>query len=143
MPIQIDYQDRLDRGRAGHIHNTELCNLFSRGVEDAAGIGFGVPVTRGTNERSITAIDSGDPVLGITCRDRSAVGTLANGFAQYEESQVSDFGYVDVAVTEAVNAGDPAFFSIADQAWGNAGAIQYGIYDTSTTGAGTASIRIR
>lgn len=143
MAIQIQYNDRLDRGRAGHIHNTELCNLFSRGVEDADGIAFGVPVTRGTNERSITAIAVGETVLGITCRDRSAVGTLANGFAQYEESQISDFGYIDVAVSEAVNAGDSAFFSIANQAWGATGDIEYGIYDTSTTGAGTASVRIR
>jgi len=82
-------------------------------VEDAAGIGLGVVVSRGTTPDAQVTLgdDASSDVLGITCRVANAEGALGSEatnavtYAQYETIPVIRRGYVWVYCTGTGNAG--------------------------------------
>lgn len=71
MPaVQTTYNQTLVAWFLGQRINMELSNVISRVVEDAAGIGFGIPVVRGTNANGCKAATA----LGDTVGSVSALG---------------------------------------------------------------------
>ena len=97
------YKQEMDAGVAGAIATTENKDIVSRNVETAAGIGFGLAVVQGVNDKGIRLATTGDTkILGVTVLDRT-VGDLINGkFAQHESARVMIKGTIWVQVTEAV-----------------------------------------
>lgn len=73
MPaVQTTYNQTIAAAVLGMRANMELSNAISRVVEDAAGIGFGIAVVRGTNANGIKAATA----LGLSA---AAVGALGSG----------------------------------------------------------------
>lgn len=146
--IQTNYPERLDKGRAGQIVNTELCNTISRTVINASGVGFGLAVQRSGGDRSISAMDGeANPVLGVTVRDRSVSANAADGYLQYDSVRVMTKGPIFVDAPVAVNAGDPVYVVLADGSFHNAAAagrqlLPNAVWDTSTTAAGLAVVAL-
>ena len=145
-PIQTTYDEKLDQGRAGQLANAELCNLISRTIEGAAGVGFGICVERGTHDKGCTVFDGGTP-LGISVRERSVDANNPNGFKQYDTIRVITKGPIFADAPVAVTAGDPVYVLDADGTFHNAAAAGRTLYpgavwDTTTTGAGLAVIAL-
>lgn len=147
MAIQTVYQETLDEGRVGHIVNTELKNLISRNVEGDGGLGFGIAVSRGANDRGCKQVASGETILGVVTRERSVDANNVDVVGEGVEARLINKGVVYVQAAGAVSQGDSAYFVIADGNWTNAaatGAVQYSNaeFDTSTTSAGVVRLRI-
>lgn len=154
MPIQTTYNERIDAARVGQIVNEEPSVLISRTVEDVAGIGFGKAVMQGSEDDFCTADldETGNIVtafsfLGITVRERSVRPETPDVFAQHESARIMRKGVIWVMTAGAVDAGKQAYVSSAtgglDDASGGAFvAIPNSRWDTSTTGAGLAKLRL-
>jgi hypothetical protein len=52
--LQTSYSNTIAKGYAGMVANGETSNRITRTCEDAAGIGFGVPVYRGSGDHGCT-----------------------------------------------------------------------------------------
>lgn len=108
MAIQTTYSDNIRAAVAGMVANTVPAVMISRTVEDAAGIGFGVAVEQGTNDKGCIAFDGGT-VLGITVRERSLDASSPDEFAQYAEARVMVKGVIWVTAAVEVAAGDAVY----------------------------------
>jgi hypothetical protein len=53
--LQTTYSNTIAKGYAGMVANGETSNRITRTIEDAAGVGFGVPVYRGSGDHGCTA----------------------------------------------------------------------------------------
>jgi hypothetical protein len=53
--LQTTYSNTIAHGYAGMVANGETSNRITRTIEDAAGVGFGVPVYRGSGDHGCTA----------------------------------------------------------------------------------------
>jgi len=103
-PIQTEYKETLDVGRAGHIVNTELKNLISK-VADGE-VGLGRAVVFGSADRTVREIAAGDTeLLGISVRERSLDANHENVFASGDNVRVMTQGVVFVTVSTAVSHG--------------------------------------
>lgn len=108
MSVQTNYSDNIPVGYAGAIANEEPRTLISRTVEDAAGIGFGIAVSQGTNDKGcVASADSDVPpdFLGVTVRDQSVNPDTPSKFAQNEEARIMTQGVIWVANVGGVIAG--------------------------------------
>lgn len=126
MATQVNYAETMRPGLPGQIVDMIVKTLVSRDVEDAAGIGFGVPAFQGQNDKGIKNSGTAAEFVGITVRDRS-VSRMENGFARYDSARVMTQGSVWVLAPAAVAAGDPVVLggvTIPGARW-----------DTSTTAA--------
>lgn len=153
MPVQTTYSDNIAAARAGQRANMEPVDLISRTVADAAGIGFGVVVQEAANANECTAdLDTTDMdayrFLGITMRDRSVRPETPNLFAENESALIMRKGVIWVAVAGAVTKGTDVTVTLASGALGSE-AVTTGIvaipnarWETSTTGAGLAQVRL-
>ena len=139
------YKKEMDAGVAGAIATTENKDIVSRTVETAAGIGFGLAVVQGVNNKGIRLATTGDTkILGVTVLDRTA-GDLINGkFIQNESARVMIKGTILVQVTEAVNAGDDVAVDLATAEFNKTGVkIANARYETSAAIGGLAQIHIK
>lgn len=139
------YKKEMDAGVAGAIATTENKDIVSRNVETAAGIGFGLAVVQGVNDKGIRLATTGDTkILGVTVLDRTA-GDLINGkFQQYESARVMIKGTIWVQVTEDVKAGDDVAVDLATAKFNKAGVkIANARYETSAATGGLAQIHIK
>lgn len=110
MALQTTYSENLPTGYAGMVANGETSNRIARTCEDAAGIGFGLPVSRGSGDHGCTgttttlanflgfSIAAQD--LGLTASDE------ADEYQQYDTVNIMTKGAIYVEVTGAVDAGD-------------------------------------
>lgn len=142
--IQTNYPEKLDQGRPGGIVNTELCNKISRNVETAAGIGFGVPVERGTDDKGVVIFAGGAP-LGITILERGTDANTPDVYAQYSSAAIMTQGPIFAMASVQVAAGDQVYVVDADATFHNAAATGRTLYpnavwDQSTTGADQLSV---
>jgi len=82
MPVVQDtYSNYPASGYAGMVANGETSNRISRTIEDAAGVGFGVPVYRGSGDHGCTAtVGTAATFLGFTIADHG-IATVAGGTA--------------------------------------------------------------
>lgn len=75
-PYQTTYSEDIPKGFPGMVAQGGPSDRISREVEDAAGIGFGVAVFRGTGDRQITATPSAD-FVGVTIVDKTTAGFVS------------------------------------------------------------------
>ena len=107
--LQTTYATTLASGYAGMIANGETSNRITRTNEDSAGIGFGLPVYRGSGDHGCTAtVGTLDTFLGWTIAT-SAQGYTASAdadeYAQYDNVAILTSGAIYVAVKGAVTDG--------------------------------------
>ena len=110
MPeLQTTYATGPAKGYAGMIANGETSNRITRTVEDAAGIGFGKPVYRGSGDHGCTGtVGTLATFLGWTVAT-SALGPIAgqdaDEYQQYDTATIMTSGSIYIAVTGAVTDG--------------------------------------
>lgn len=107
--LQTTYATTLASGYAGMIANGETSNRITRTNEDSAGIGFGLPVYRGSGDHGCTAtVGTLATFLGWTIAT-SAQGYVASAdadeYAQYDNVAILTSGAIYVAVKGAVTDG--------------------------------------
>lgn len=108
--LQTTYATTLASGYAGMIANGETSNRITRTNEDSAGIGFGLPVYRGSGDHGCTAtVGTLATFLGWSIAT-SAQGYTATAdadeYAQYDSAAILTSGAIYVAVKGAVTDGD-------------------------------------
>lgn len=110
MPeLQTTYATGPAKGYAGMIANGETSNRITRTVEDAAGIGFGKPVYRGSGDHGCTGtVGTLATFLGWTVAT-SALGLVsgadADEYQQYDNATILTSGAIYVPVKGAVTDG--------------------------------------
>lgn len=109
--LQTSYTDQIAKGYPGMDADGETENRISRTLEDAAGLGFGLPAYRGAGDHGCTGtIGTLATFLGFT-RASSTLGLLAgqdaDEWARYDNVSIKTSGALFVQVTGAVNDGDP------------------------------------
>ena len=107
--LQTTYATTLANGYAGMIANGERSNRITRTNEDSAGIGFGLPVYRGSGDHGCTAtVGTLATFLGWSIAT-SAQGYTATAdadeYAQYDNVAILPSGAIYVAVKGAVTDG--------------------------------------
>ena len=120
MAVQSTYLDNMAAAYAGMIADQGPNDLISKEVETAAGIGFGLPVQRGTADNQCKVMAAGaTECIGFTVRDQSTTGDL---FAEKDTALLLRDGVVWVTVTDAggVAPGDPVWVTLATGALSNA-----------------------
>lgn len=110
MPtLQNTYGEAPAKGFAGMVANGETSNRISRTVEDSAGIGFGVPVYRGSGDHGCTAtVGTLASFLGFTIATSAqapVAGQDADEYQQYDNAAIMTQGAIYVEVTGAVADG--------------------------------------
>lgn len=107
--VQTTYSESLVSGYAGMIANGETSNRISRTVEDAGGLGFGLPVYRGTGDHGCTGtVGTLATFLGFSIAHQAlglTAGQTADEYAQYETAAILTSGAIYVEVTGAVTDG--------------------------------------
>lgn len=107
--LQTTYADTVAKGYPGMIANGETSNRISRTCEDAAGIGFGVPVYRGTGDHGCTAtVGTLATFLGFTIANAAQAliaGQDADEYQQYDNVAIITRGAVYLNVKGAVTDG--------------------------------------
>lgn len=107
--LQSSYSASIAKGFAGMVPNAETANRISRTVETAAGIGFGKPVYRGTDDHGCTlTVGTLATFLGWTIAksDQPLTATReADEYAQYDSAAIATSGPIIITVTGAVTDG--------------------------------------
>jgi|SRR5690625_1017480 len=110
--------------------------LISRTVEDAAGIGMGLPVSQGTNDRGVTA--GAANFVGITVNDY-----ITESFEQYEQARLMTEGTIWVRAAGAVSAGDSVTYASGWKTGGTTGQVLTNArYETSGGNGDLVVIRL-
>lgn len=144
MPaIQTTYPATHATAYEGMVANSEPCVVVSRVVETAAGIGFGKVAQRGTLDNQVKVSSASPKYLGITVADPTQPADL---FAQYATAPVMTKGVIWVQASVAVAQGDPVYFVPATGVFtnvvGSNSLIPNASFDSSTSGAGLAKVRL-
>lgn len=104
--VQSTYATSIPSGYPGMVANGETSNRISRTIEDAAGVGFGVPVWRGTGDHGCTAtVGTAATFLGWTIADHGVQalpgGVAADVYPQYASVGILTSGVIWVTATGA------------------------------------------
>lgn len=107
--VQTTYTETITKGTAGMIANGETSNRISRTCEDAAGIGFGVPVYRGTGDHGcVAAVGTLATFLGWTI-NHLALGLISGSdvdeYQQYENVPILTQGAIYINIKGAITDG--------------------------------------
>lgn len=107
--VQTTYSEDIAKGYAGMIANGETSNRISRTIEDAAGIGFGLPAYRGTGDHGCTGtVGTLATFLGFSIAHQ-ALGLTDTAdtdlYPQYENVAILTSGAIYVEITGAVTDG--------------------------------------
>lgn len=141
--VQTTYGD-MPVGFAGGIANEEPRVLISRTVETEAGVGFGLAVMQGTDDKGCV-IGDGSGFLGVTVRDQSVDPANPNSFAEFDSARIMTAGVIWVANSGGVTVGD-AVSLLASGALGAAGSgdatIANARWDTSAADGELAQLRL-
>lgn len=107
--LQTVYTETIAKGTAGMIANGETSNRISRSCEDAAGIGFGVPVFRGSGDHGCTAtVGTLATFLGWTINHLALgleAGQDADEYPQYGNVPILTQGAIYVNIKGAITDG--------------------------------------
>ena len=144
MPeVQNTFNATHGRWIEGMVLNSEPCVVISREVETAAGIGFGKIAQRGTGDHQIKISAASPKYLGITVLDASKFG---DAYAQNDTAAIMTKGVIVVQASVAVAQGDAVYFVPGTGVFTNSSsgnqAIPNAVFDTSTSGAGLAAVRL-
>lgn len=148
--VQSTYTTAIPSGYAGMIADSRLRNIISRTVEDAAGVGFGKPMFRGSGDHGVTATPSA-AFMGFTVakHDTQVIpgATTPDLYRQYQSAGLMDMGRMWVSASLAVNDGDPVYVTPAGALTNvsNSGAnfLLPAVYDDTIAAAGLVRIRVR
>lgn len=139
MSAQTSYTINQQAGNAGQLYALGKHDIVSRDVETAAGIGFGLAVSRGTDtERQIVL--GGAAYLGIAVRslDQEGAGnSTPHLYSQNQTASVLRKGYVWARCADGCNPGDSVNFI---NATGVLGAGAAGAGETDIAGATWESV---
>lgn len=125
MPaVQTSYTQTLRPAVAGMKADMTPEVTISRIVENTAGIGFGVPVVKGTGDRQVKpAAGNTGAFRGITMLDQTvthlAPTTTPDLYDDKDICAVMQKGTIWVLASVAVTAGDPVYFVPASGVWTN------------------------
>ncbi|UXY55381.1 structural cement protein Gp24 [Pseudomonas tohonis] len=141
MAVQTNYSENIRRAVPGMLVDMIPKTLLSRTIEDSAGVGFGIAVCQGTQDKGVRKFN-GDFVgkfVGITVRERS-LNAEADGFKQYDSVRVITKGAVWVLPSVAVAPRDPVYLIPSTGAFSNVAGVDNILvpgasWDTRTTAA--------
>lgn len=107
--LQTSYTETVAKAYAGMIANGETSNRITRTCETAAGIGFGLPVYRGTGDHGcVSTVGTLATFLGWTVATSAlAPSTDADEYQQYDNVTILTGGAIYVAVKGVVTDGAP------------------------------------
>lgn len=146
--LQSSYASEYGKGFAGMIANGETSNRISRTIEDAAGVGFGKAVFRGSGDHGVTGTPSAS-LIGITIANYASppvqsTGVQADSYPQYATAGILTQGVIWVVagadVTDGaavyVGDGDPLTAgAFTDDATGNVALTGWVFEDTVSSGS--------
>lgn len=89
MSAQLSYNINQGKAYAGLIYALAPNDIVSRSVEPAAGIGFGVAVTRGTDPDTQVKFGGSASFLGITIRSLEHEGAANTGAIKWSQNQTA------------------------------------------------------
>lgn len=144
MPaIQTTYAATHARWVEGMQLNMEPCVIVSRVAEDVEGIGFGKVCVQGTLDNQVVDSEATVKFAGIAVLDTTRP---TNKYEQYDNVAVMKKGVIVVTASVAVAVGDPVYYVpatgvLTNSASGNT-LIAGAQWDTSTSGAGLAALRL-
>ncbi|ESQ83247.1 hypothetical protein AEAC466_13425 [Asticcacaulis sp. AC466] len=144
MPaIQSTYAAQHARWVEGLVLTTEPNVIVTRIAEDAEGVGFGKVCVQGDADNTITDSEPSKKFEGIAVLD----ATQPNGtYERYASVAVLKKGVVAVQASVAVAKGDAVYFVPATGVLTNVSTnntlIPNAQWDTSTSGAGLAALRL-
>ena len=127
MALQTNYNERMAVAFLGQIADLAPNVLISRDVETEDGIGFGVPVAQGTDDRQVDLLSAAsDEIVGISVREQNAEGDKT---PVTKSITLMRKCVLWVEASGAVNAGDPVFATVADGTFtaadaGTSGSVQ-------------------
>lgn len=109
MALQTTYSETQAKGYAGMVANGETSNRITRTIEDSAGVGFGVPVYRGSGDHGCTAtVGTLATFLGFTTATTAlglVSGQTADTYARYDNVAILTSGAIYVTVVGSVADG--------------------------------------
>lgn len=143
MPtVQSTYPDNIAAAVAGQRADESPADFISRNVETEAGIGFGVGVMQGVEDRSCILSD-GSTLLGITVRERSVDPATPSVFAENDSARLMTRGAIYVTNSGGVSAGDPVHV-LNNGVFANSGGtlIENARWDTTADDGDLAVLRL-
>jgi len=131
MSAQTSYDIRQDKAYAGLIFAKAPHDIVSRAVETAAGIGFGVAVTRGTDPDKQVVLATSANFLGITVRSLEKEGGDAGAIRWNvkETAGIMRAGYIWAVCPTGCVPGDAVNYTDGT-----------GVLDSGAAGAGSTSL---
>ena len=144
MPnLQSTYAAQHARWVEGMVLNMEPHVVVSRIAEDVEGIGFGKVAVLGDADNTVTDSEASKKFEGIATLD---ITRPTGKYEQYDNVAVMKRGVVVVQASVAVAKGDAVYFVpgtgvLTNSASGNT-LIANASWDTSTSGAGLAALRL-
>lgn len=144
MPaIQTTYSATHTRWVEGMVLNMEPNDIVTRIAEDAEGIGFGKVGVQGTADNQVVDSEATAKFVGIAVLD---ITRPTGKYEQYENVALMKKGVIVVQASEAVAVGDPVYYTPATGVLSKTSTsntlIANAQWDTSTSGAGLAALRL-
>jgi hypothetical protein len=144
MPsVQDTYNARHARWVEGMVLNMEPNVIVTRLAEDAEGIGFGKVAVQGTADDQVVDSEATAKFVGIAVLD---ITRPTGKYEQYDNVAVMKKGVIVVSASEAVAVGDPVYYTPATGVLSKTSTsntlIPNAQWDTSTSGAGLAALRL-
>jgi hypothetical protein len=121
MTVQASYLERQPKAFAGQIASMRSYDSITRTCETAAGIGFGLAVGRGTNDRGAVLGGALGLFRGVTIRDITLMGSQSDKYTQYQDMGVFTEGEIWVQVTGTPGPGDPVHYNASTGAFAASG----------------------
>lgn len=131
MSAQTSYNIAQAIAYAGGIYAQAPHDIISRAVETAAGIAFGVAVSRGT-DKDAQAVVGGSDLLGIVIRSLDKEGAANTGAIQWNELEQAGIlrsGYVWAKCVAGCVPGNAVNYNTTT-----------GVLDAGAPGAGEAAV---
>jgi len=113
MPAQTSYSSRQAVAYMGLVFAQFVSDIISRSIETAAGAGFGIVVSRGTNADAQAVIGGTTGILGVTIRSLDREGAANTGAISYAEKETAGImreGYIWVTCPSGCVPGDAVNF---------------------------------
>jgi plastocyanin len=149
MPIQTAYSSTIAPSYEGMIANSEPHTVVSKLVESAAGIGFGKVVVQGAADDQVRVSEASRAFVGLSeASHNPEASPTADLYPQYANVPVMRKGVMWVMASVAVSPGQAVYYVPASGVLtnvSNTGAntlIPNAVWDSSTTGAGLAKVRL-
>lgn len=107
--VQSTYAENMDPARAGMIHGSDY-DSETGVVETSAGIGFGIAVSQGSEDRGVIIGGTSELFRGVAIRDVTLESSQSDEYAQYQNLGYMSRGRIWVAPSHSVAPGDAVYF---------------------------------